>query len=363
MKTKTSIEKIKSAVSLAEKMVGKNLTLSSLQALLIIATGNSIKIRATNLAVGIEYEIPATIEQEGVILVKADIISNVLNYLQGDTVTLELKGTVLSVTTTHHSASINTIPTTDEFPTLPIIEGESFSIASSILVEGIRSVYFCAATTDIKPEISSIFMYSDDEQLVFVATDSFRLAEKKIKVKNIPEISSILFPYKNIPDILKILDSLSEVKLTFHKNQCSIVGGGIYFTSRLINGAFPDYRQIIPKEEKTKITLMKSELVNSLRLSTIFTDKFSHVSLIIPEDKKSVLISSKNAEVGKSDTTLDAVIQGEPISVSCNLRYVLDMFQSITSDSVSLSFTEATRPIIARGTQDASFLYLLMPTR
>ena len=363
MKLICSIEKLKSAIGIAEKMVGKNLSLTSLQAILIIASGNSLKIRATNLAVGVEYEIPAEIAVEGVVLVKADIISSVVNYLQGDTVELSVVDTTLTVQTKHHHTIINTIPTTDEFPTLPIIEGQSFTVKTSVLKEGIRSVYFCAAATDIKPEISSIFMYSDEENLVFVATDSFRLAEKKIHVKQIPEISSMLLPYKNIPDILKILDSLDEVVVTFHKNQCSLVGGGIYFTSRLINGAFPDYRQIIPKEEKTKITLMKSELVNSLRLSTIFTDKFSHVSITIPEDKKSCLISSKNAEIGKSDTMLDAVIQGEPITVSCNLRYVLDMFQSIASDSVSMSFTEPTRPIISRGTSDNSFLYLLMPTR
>lgn len=363
MKLKCKTEQLKNAVVIAEKMTGKNLTLPTLHAILLIASGRSLKIRSTNLAVGIEIEIPATIEQEGVTLIKGEILSNVIsNILGNNEVFLTLNNDNLLISTDTNKTIIKCLPQED-FPTLPIVEGESFEIKSSLLQEGIRSVYFCCATTEIKPEISSIFIYTEQDNLVFVATDSFRLAERKIKSKNTPDISKILLPYKSITDILRVLDLFNgDIKLSFNRNQLSISGNGVYFTTRLIDGAFPDYKIIIPKEEKTKVVLMKQELLSILRLSTIFADKFFQIVFSVkPQDKK-IIIDSKNNDVGSSLSSIDAVITGENIEVSFNLKYFLDVFQSISSDSISISFTQSNKPIIIKGVQDNSFLYLLMPT-
>lgn len=363
MKLKCKTEQLKNAVNLAEKMSGKNLSLQSLQALLLIASGNSLKIRSTNLAVGVEIEIKADIEEEGSVLIKGDILSNVVgNSISSNDIELSKINENILVKSLLNQTTIKCIPEED-FPTLPLVEGESFSIKSSILREGIRSVYFCSATTDIKPEISSIFIYSDGENLNFVATDSFRLAEKKIKIKNIPEISKILLPYKNISDILRVLDLFEGyISVVFSKNQLSLSGGGIYFTSRLIDGAFPDYKLIVPKEEKTKVVAIKNEIVSSLRLSNIFADKFFQVVMSVDKKDKTVVIKSKNSDIGSSISNIDSVIEGENIEVSFNLKYFLDVFQSINSDSISISFTEQNRPIIIKGVGDNTFLYLLMPT-
>ncbi len=363
MKIKCKTEKLKNAVTLAEKMSGKNLSLPALQAILIVASGSSLKIRSTNLAVGVEIEIPATITKEGVVLIKGDILSNVVSNLTNSSeITLSLEGENLLIESQGANTVIKCLPQED-FPTLPIVEGETFKVKTEILQEGIRSVYFCCATTEIKPEISSIFIYTDQDNLVFVATDSFRLSEKKIKVKGLPEISKILIPYKNISDFLRVLDLLQgEVLVSFSKNQISISGDGVYFTSRLIDGAFPDYRLIIPKEEKTKVVLMRSELLSTLRLSTVFADKFYQVIFNVNNSKKSIIIQSKNNDVGSSTSAIEAVLDGSDIEVTFNLKYFLDVFQTISSDSISISFTEPNKPIIIKGVSDSSFIYLLMPT-
>ncbi len=197
----------------------------------------------------------------------------------------------------------------------------------------------------------------------FVATDSFRLAEKKCKVKDAPDIPKILIPYKNIADVLRVTDAFTGVvRVSFNKNQLSLSGGGIYFTSRLIDGAFPDYQLILPKEETTKVVLMKQELLNTLRLSTVFSDKFSQVLFMAHPGEKKIVIESKNSDVGSSETTVDAVIEGEGIEVTFNLKYFLDVFQAINGDSISISFTKQNKPILVRSVQDPSFLYLLVPT-
>jgi DNA polymerase-3 subunit beta len=363
MKLQCKTEQLKNAVSLAEKMTGKNLTLPTLHAILLIASGKSLKIRSTNLAVGIEIEIPAMVEQEGVVLIKGEVLSSVAgNIPPKHDVVLSLEQENLKVSSEGSTTIIKCLPQED-FPTLPLVEGESFEIKGSVLQEGIRSVYFCAATTEIKPEIASIFIYTDQDSLVFVATDSFRLAEKRLKIKHLPEISKILIPYKSIPDILRVIDLFSgDVKIVFNRNQLSISGGGVYFTTRLIDGAFPDYKMIIPKEEKTKVVVIKGELLSTLRLSTIFADKFFQVTFSVQPQQKQVLINSKNTDVGSSSSSIDAVVEGEPIEVSFNLKYFLDVFQALTVDSLSISFTEPNRPIIIKGVGDMAFLYLLMPT-
>ncbi len=363
MKLTCSIEKLKKSVILAEKMTGKNLTLPSLQALLLSASGKSLKIRSTNLAVGVEIEIPAEIEKEGSILVKGDVISNVINnLLSKKDISLDLDNENLIIKTDNNKTIIKCLPKED-FPTLPIVEGDSFEIKSNLLQEGIKSVYFSCANTDIKPEISSIFLYTDQGNLFFVATDSFRLAEKKFKIKNIIDINKILIPYKSISDILRVLDEVGEsIKVSFNKNQISISGGGIYFTSRLIDGGFPDYKLIIPKEEKTKVVLIKQELLSTLKLSTIFADKFFQVTFSVNKENKMITIDSKNIDVGSSLSSIDSVVSGQGIEVSFNLKYFIDVFQAIQSDSISISFTESSKPIIIKGVQDESFMYLLMPT-
>ncbi len=356
-------EKLKNAVSLAERMTGKALTLPTLHALLLTATGKSLKIRATNLALGIEIEIPAVIEMEGMVLVKGEVLANVCNHLNDATeVRLSLDHDNLTIQTPQNTTIIKCLPP-DEFPTLPVVEGEQIEIKTSHLQEGIRSVYFCAAITDIKPEIASIFIYSEENTLCFVATDSFRLAEKKIHIKGIQEISKILIPYKNIADILRVLDVAPDtIRITYSRNQIAFFANGLYLTSRLIDGGFPPYQLIIPKETLTKVVLLKQELLNTLRLSTIFADKFFQVSFSIPEDKKNITLSSKNSDVGSSISIVSAAIEGNPIEVDFNLKYFLDVFQALSGDSVSISFTQPNKPIVVQSVNDTSFLYLLMPT-
>lgn len=362
MKLECSPEKLKNALSQAERITGKNLTLPILGSILLIATGKTLKLRATNLSLGIEIEIPAKVEVEGVAAIRGDVVSATFATMAShDMVTLELVNENLVVTTKQHRVLIKNY-SHEDFPTIPIVEGQELFIDVKKFIDGVKSVYYSCALSDIKPEIASVYIYQEEDFLTFVATDAFRLAEKKVKVKGVEDFPGLLIPYKNIVEIVRLFQEVGdEMKLIFSKNQLSLTAGSMYVTSRIIDGSFPDYRQILPKEKKTEATILKQEFVNALKLSNVFSDKFNQVTLrVVPETKK-IEVFSKNTDVGENATKIDAAISGEVIEVNLNYKHILDCFQSISQDSVSLSFTDPMRPVVVRGLNDSSFLYLLMP--
>ena len=136
---------------------------------------------------------------------------------------------------------------------------------------------------------------------------------------------------------------------------------GFYLTSRLINGAFPDYRQIVPKEYKTRAIIIKKDLIDAIRLSNIFSDKFNQVKLVVDPKAKKLEVYAVNKDVGENKTLVDGALEGNAIEMNLNHKYILDCFQSISEDSVVLEMNETNRPIVVRGNGDKSFIYLIMP--
>lgn len=362
MKLECSIEKIKNAISQVERTTGKNLTLPILSSVLLIASGKSLKLRSTNLSLGVEIEIPVKIEKEGTLAISGSVLNSIFsNVSQNENVLLEEKDANLLIKTKKTQIKLKSQPHED-FPTIPTVTGTSFEIESKKLIEGIKSVYYSSSVSDIKPEISSVFMYTNNNNLVFVSTDSFRLAEKKIKTKGVPEILGILIPFKNVAEILKIFGEIQGmIKVCFNKNQISFSSENIYLTSRIIDGIFPDYRQIIPKNFTTETVVLKQDLLNALKLSNVFSDKFNQVGLKILPKEKVFELSSSNNDIGENKTYLDAIINGENIELGFNYKYFLDCFVSIMTDSVSLKLSGNSKPIVINPVSDPSFTYLIMP--
>ena len=362
MKLECSIEKIKSALMIVDRITGKNLTLPVLNSVLWVATGKTLKLRATNLNIGIEMEVPAKIEKEGVVAIKSDILSSLFSVLSGDSiVSFELVNNNLLVKTKLNTIILKSIPS-DDFPTIPLIDGDEINISASKFLEGIKSVYYSSSTSEIKPEIGSVYIYPEDDMLVFVATDSFRLAEKKIKIKQKFSFGGILIPFKNTIEIIKVLEVMTgDVKITLQKNQISFSSSNIYLTSRIIDGSFPDYKQIIPKNKATEVTLLKQEFISSLKISNIFSDKFNQVTFNIKPSEKVFEIEAKNSDIGENVTIIGGALSGENITLNFNYKYIIDCFQSITADSLTLEFNGSNRPMILKPIGDSSFMYLVMP--
>lgn len=362
MKIECIKNKLEELISKTEKITGKNLTLPILKCVLLIAKDNTLTIRATNLDLGVEMTIPVKIKKEGVIAVPAGILYSFLGNLYDEkSVVLEAKENKLFVSTNHTNTQIKTYPY-EEFPTIPVVsDKKSITINSNDLILGLKSVWYSASPSSMKPELSSVYIYYDSGKIVFVATDSFRLAEKKIQTKKIDEFESILIPHKNISEIIRIFEPLnSDVKINFSDNQISFSSNGIYLTSRIIDGTFPDYNQIIPKDHTSNAVVLKQDIINALKVSNIFSDKFNQITLEIDSKNKAFQINTKNPDVGENTSKIDAAITGKNIEMNFNHKYVIDCLQSIATDSLSFELSQ-DKPMVVKGVGDKSFLYLVMP--
>lgn len=363
MKIECIKEKLVAAVAKVEKVTSKNITLPILSCILLEVVGSNLKLKATNLDLGIEVIIPVKTEKEGIVAVPGAILNSFLASLNNEkSVKLELVGETLVVSTDSNKAVIKTVAN-DDFPTIPKIDqGENFKINTTDFVRGLKSVIYSASVSGIKPELSSVYIYSSEENLVFVATDSFRLAEKKIRVKKGLEISSILVPFKNVNDFLKIIEeSKEDLEVNYNKNQLSVSFGSFYLVSRLIDGAFPDYRQIIPKEFKTEAVILKQDLIKALKISNIFSDNFNQINIKTLSMDKKIELKTKNNNIGETTNLIAASIAGEDVDINFNFKYIIDCFQSIDSDSLSLQFNGINKPLLVRGVSDKNFTYIVMP--
>jgi DNA polymerase-3 subunit beta len=363
MKVSCTIESLREGIAATERVTGKNLTLPILSAILLEADDDMLKMRATNLDIGVEFDVKAKIEKGGSVAVPGSVFSGVISGLRGQkNVKLELVNENLVVSTDNNTTLVKGFPTED-FPTIPVVtSGESFSIPADVLTAGIKSVWFSSAVSDIKPEIASVYMYLKDGEMVFIATDSFRLAEKRIPIQGVTDFSGVIIPVKNVHEVVRVFESVQgDVAVALDENQISFLSGGVYVTSRIVNGVYPDYKQIIPSDFTTDVKILKEDIVSALKLTNVFADKFNKVTLKADPERNVFELSSRNTDVGENMTKIEAAIDGDLFDVNFNYRYLLDGFQSISQDSVLMRFDGKREVLTVQGVSDASFLYLVKP--
>lgn len=363
MKIEINKNNLLKALTKADKITGKNVSLAVLQCVLLKTLENQIEISATNLEIGIKVYVPAKIERAGEIALSSSLLVSYLsNLLQEENLVLEHTEQILKIIGTKSETQINTFATTD-FPSIPTIESDKkCKIQTGDLLEGLKSVWYAASVSSIKPELSSVYLYSDSGELTFVATDSFRLAERKPGAKT-EDFESILIPQRNVSEIIRVFEgSEQEIEIRFGQNQVSFeIEKEVYLVSRVVDGVFPDYKQIVPKEVKTEITILKQDFINSLKISNLFSDNFNQVKFHLDAQNNIFEITSKNTEKGESRTIVPATIKGDSIDINFNQKYITDCFNSIKSESFQLNFNGVGRPMIVKGVNEGGFMYLVMP--
>jgi len=348
-------------LELITRVSTKHVTLPVLQCVLIQAHEGVVTFSATNLEISIEVTKEAEVVVDGVVAVSAATLLSSVQFVSKKDVHLEVVDGVLVVRSGNGVTKINAMPH-DEFPKLTKLSGESSVIKRQFFALGIKTVAFAASVSSIKPELGSVYIQQKKEHsLTFVATDSFRLMEKTVPMQGYVLPQNLLIPQKNAVELARICDSLeSDPALTINENQCSLAfTEGVYITSRLVAGTFPDYEQIIPKEYVTHVTVLKQDLIQLFKKSQIFLNKFHQVTVAITP--QTLTIASQNGEVGATTDSVVAATEGSDLTLNFNQQYVLDPLGSISDESVVLHFAGIGRPLVLQGLSDASLRYLVMP--
>lgn len=362
MQFEVTLQELQQAAATANRFAERRPNLPVLGCVLLTAEGSRLILRATNLECGVEITLSAKVASQGTVAVPAGVFAGFLNNARGKSVTAKLNGEVLKVESDRASASIKTLPHED-FPILPRVSAEhSFTVKADDLVRAIRSVAYCASLSAIKPELQSVLLYGEGGKLTAVATDSFRLAEKQVPLRQGGSIPELLVPARNAAELMRVLESVKgDVELYYNDNQLSTQTDSVYYTSRLLDGAFPNYRQILPKSFTTEAVVLREDMSGALKSLSVFADKFAQVVLSIEPSKKSLLLSSRNPDVGEQVSTVKAAVDGGAVSISFNGRYLADSLQAVSGDSVRLHSNGPGKAMLIKDAADDSFLYLAMP--
>lgn len=359
-------ENLKQALNITNRIIGRNLTLPILNNLLLSAERGKIKISSTNLEIGINCWVPGKINKSGDITAPAKLLSDFVNNLPNKKIEIKTRANRLDIKCEKFKAFLNGL-SADEFPIIPKIkENPLIKINGGILKDGLAQVVGMTSFSESRPEISGVCLKFEKDLIKLAATDSFRLAEKKLETKFDPvqNISQIIVPQRSIQELVRILSEKdSEVEIILSNNQILFDLGYSQIISRLIEGQYPDYQQIIPQEFQTQIVVNRSDLINNIRIASLFSGKVNNIQLSIFPKNSSIDISAKDIDLGENKSQLEAKITGKDLDVVFNYRYLLDGLNNIFSDKVIIGLNSSSSPVAIKPVGDDSYNYIVMPIK
>ena len=363
MKLEILRENLERAVSVCARASNKNLSLPVLSCIIISASESKTELKATNLDLSIEASLKAKVMESGVIAVPAHILMQTVSALTDQKLVLKTEGNNLIIDGDRGKTAI-TLVDPSEFPTLPHVKkggsGEVI-IPTKVFTATLRSVAFSAASSGVKPEQASICLSLEHDELVAAATDSFRLAEMRVPIKTKGSFGTVLLPARNTADILRALDESEEVEIRVGENQVSFVSDFGIVTSRTVDGAFPDYRSVIPKGFVASATCLKEDAAQAFRKISIFMDSFNQVHLSLKPSENAFTVRALNASVGETLDKIPAALDGEDIDINFNARYIIEALSVVPGDSVVFSTAGQGRPMVMTDVPHRGFTYLVMP--
>ncbi|MFA7245090.1 MAG: DNA polymerase III subunit beta [Candidatus Magasanikbacteria bacterium] len=374
MKFTCTKENLEYSLSLVSSLASKHTNLPILSNVLIKANDSGIEISSTNLEIAVKTQIRAKVETTGNFTVPAKTLADYVKLLTSEQVEIDQKGNELIITSGNSSTKIKG-STDEDYPILPEVEEKnSYVVQVDDLKEAIGKVIIAVSKNEVRPEFSGIYFSFFSEKydgLVLAATDSYRLAEAKIKIKQ-GEIQNVhcIVPARVAYEINRLLTIAKShggediVRVWVSDNQIAIRYGNFEMTSRLIEGRYPDYTQIIPNNFKTTAAFPLSVMVNKIKAASLFTSGgINAVSFELSPSKKNVGVSSSSTQAGEHTSEVDAEVIGEENSILLNHSYVLDGLAHMEGENIEFGVNSADAPCIFRPKEKDNYLYIVMPIK
>ncbi|MBI4132522.1 MAG: DNA polymerase III subunit beta [Candidatus Sungbacteria bacterium] len=363
MKITCTTEYLRVATLTAERFTGRHVTLPILSHILVVVKERKISLNATNLEMGIEYTVPGKIQKTGAVTTPAKLLTQTIQSIQDETITLEAKQHQLILHTGSSSITLHGLNPSD-FPALPTIKKEhGFTIAVPQFVAGLRQVITAAATTDLKPELAGVLLAVGPHSVTLVATDSFRLAEKTIpNTEGAAEDTECIVPSRTMAELLRAVTSdEGEIQVGVGEHQIVCEWNETKILSRLIDGTYPPYKNLFPKAYETTLVVNRDDLIKKIRLASVFSSRLNDVTLVFSPSE--VTVNTTNTETGQTTSRLPVQGRGAAGSVMFNYRYLLDGLDAAGGKEVALHLNGVSGPALIQNPADTSLRYLIMPIR
>jgi len=355
------------ALNVVNKAINPNNTLPVLNNILMNAQAGKLLFSATNLEIAISCSIDADIKSEGAITVPAKLITSYISLLNDERVDLNLvNGVNLNIKSSSSNTIIKCI-SAEEFPLIPKLEKDKYlEVNIDGFHKAINETVFAASVNTSRPVLSGVLLSLEGEILKMVATDSYRLAEKKIPLMGgtLEDLECIV-PARTMMELGKIVSKADEkaVRMDISKNQILFTVGGVELISRLIEGKFPDYRKIIPVEEKTRFEVMVEDLALVLKRVSLFArENNNSVSLVVNEDGK-LIVASEETKVGEEKAEVFVKTNGVENSISLNAQYLLDVLNFISDEKIDIIINDKESPALVRPVKSEGYIYIIMPLK
>lgn len=346
------------------RSVGVRSTLPVLDNILLATEGSKLKIAATNLEVGVIKQIPVEVIEPGEITVPAKTILEIIPSLKQAKLELETSSEQLQISSGKFQAKINGI-SASEFPVIPQSEGQGVIFPKEVL-SGVATILFAAAVDEGRPVLTGILAQSDGETLDFVATDGFRLAHRQVKLpsKKVTQFRSLI-PKKTLEEVVKILseEEADEVTMTTSKdqNQAMFKTPQTLLSSRLIEGNFPSWEKIIPKEITTRVILDKEEIVKAVKLAVVFARTEGYV--VFKMEKGKLQLESSAKELGSQENEVEGQVEGSDLTLAISGKFLTDALSAAPSTQVMMEFSGTLTPLLIKPVGVEGLEYVIMPVR
>lgn len=358
-------ENLAKALSTVGRVASSRTQLPILNNILLRTDGNRLLIAATNLEIASTQYIGAKIAKPGSITIPARLVSEFVSSLPKGNVELKVVNDHLHVKTEQYSSIINGVAS-DDFPELPTID-ESSSIQYKIKVDdfkqAVSQTIITTSSDSTRPILTGVYWHSYDGHLYLAGTDGYRLSERRL-VETVSEVAAII-PTSTLQEVLRsISDDSDEVELLFDETQVRFRAGEAEITSRLIDGNFPDYRQLIPAKSETSTKLQKTDFVRVTKIAGLFArESGGSVTLTADSDKQILAIHSIASQLGENTSEASAKVTGDG-KVTLNSRYLSEALSVVEGDTVEFRFSGKLAPcVLTAVSKDVNYKHIIMPLK
>lgn len=366
MEVTVTQENLSFALGNTSRIASSKSGLPILANILLRTDGSRLLIASTNLEVASSHRIGAKIVKPGSITIPAKLLSDFVQNLPKEQITLTASNSKLHISAGNSSSTINGVDD-DEFPELPTIDDKkavSYSIAPDDFKLAVSQTVIASSSDSTRPILTGVYWHSFESNLYLAATDGYRLTERRI-VETKSDVAAVI-PSSTLQEVLRTLrDDMSEIEVLFDDTQVTFRLAEIEITSRLIDGNFPDYRQLIPASSESTFTLKCSELTRVIKIAGLFArESGGGITLTLDVESSKLTVHSIASEIGENSSEIDVVSAGTSGSVSLNSRYLIDALNAVTADEVTFGFSGKLAPcVLAESVKTPDYKHIIMPLK